>query len=130
MVFRILKNFVKVTALITIGAGIGIWFSPPTAKVVMKQKLTMAQGHTKKLQTDANKLWTSNFQKKFASTTKNLDPRNIDKKTVDGWIRSGKNVMATIAADVKKTQDTVVKANQVIQSAKSEYRQYGTMFGM
>jgi hypothetical protein len=130
MVFRILKNFVKVTVLITIGAGIGIWFSPPTAKVVMKQKLTMAQGHTKKFQTDANKLWTSNFQKKFTGTTKNLDPRNIDKKTVDGWIRSGKNVLATIAADVKKTQDTVVKANQVIQSAKSEYRQYGTMFGM
>ncbi len=130
MVFRILKSIVKVSVLLTIGAGIGVWFSPPTAKVVMKQKLTMAQGHTKKIQTDAKKLWTSNFQKKFASATKNLDPRRIDKKTVDGWIRSGKNVMASIAADAKKTQETVVKANQIIQNAKSEYRQYGTMFGM
>ena len=39
MVFRIIKIVLKTTALLAIGAGIGIYFAPPMAKTVMKQKL-------------------------------------------------------------------------------------------
>lgn len=130
MVFRIIKNIFKTTVLLAIGAGIGIYFAPPMAKTVMKQKLAVAQKHTNSLRTDANKVWTKNLESKFVQATKSLDPRKIDRKMIDGWVQSGKSAVATISADAKRTQETFVKANQVIQSAKSEYQQFGTMFGM
>ena len=130
MVFRILKNIVKTTVLLTIGAGIGIWFAPPTAKLFLKQKLTVAQKHTSKLQSSADKLWTKDLQKKLASAGSSLDPRKIDKKTIEGWIKSGKNAVATISADAQQTGETLSKANQVMQRAKGEYHQIGSIFGM
>lgn len=130
MVFRILKNIVKTTALIAAGAAIGIWFAPPTAKAELQKRFAVAQKHSGKLHSSADKLWTDNLQKKLVNATKSMDPRKIDGKMVDGWIQSGKNAVATISTEAKKTQETLVKANQVIQSAKTEYRQYGTMFGM
>lgn len=130
MVFRILKNIVKTTALIAAGAAIGIWFAPSTAKAELQKRFAVAQKHSGKLQSSADKLWTDNLQKKLVNATKSMDPRKIDGKMVDGWIQSGKNAVATISTEAKKTQETLVKANQVIQSAKTEYRQYGTMFGM
>jgi hypothetical protein len=130
MVFRILKNIVKVTALLTVGAGIGIWFAPPSAKTLMKQRLTVAQKHSKGLQSSADKYWTSNLKQKLASATKSLDPRRIDRKVVDGWLTSGKHTLATISADAKGTQETLVKANRAIEAAKKEYRNVSTILGM
>ena len=130
MVFRILKNIVKAGVLLTIGAGIGIWFAPPTAKLMMKQKLGVAQVHSKKLQDGANKLWTTSLQKKLSHAASSLDPRKIDRKTVDGWVASGKNAVATISTSAKQTQETISKANQVLQTAKHDYKEVGTMFGM
>ena len=130
MVLRILKNIVKTTMLISAGAALGIWFAPPTAKAALGQRFAMVQKHTTKIQTNADKLWTASLQKKLVNATKSLDPRKIDRKTVDGWIESSKTAVATISADAKKTQETLLKANEVIQSAKSEYRRHGTMFGL
>ena len=130
MVFRILKSFVKATVLLTIGAGIGIWFAPPSVKALMGKNIAVAQEHTKKLNSGANKLWADNLQKKLTSAGKSLDPRQIDQKTVEAWLTSGKNAFATISDDAKKTQDTLSRANRVISSAKKEYLQYGTLFGM
>ena len=130
MVFRILKSFVKVTVLLTLGAGIGIWYAPPLTKHLMKQKLAVAQKHTKGFQANANKLWTNNLQKKFASATRSIDLRKFDKKAIASWVQSGKNAVATISADAQHAQETLTKANQLLKSAKSEYRQAGTFFGM
>jgi hypothetical protein len=130
MVFRILKNIVKTTAILCVGAGIGIWFAPPTTKAAMKQKLAIAQDRTKGMQQGASKLWKTSLEKKFNGAAKNLDPRKIDKKMVSGWIQSGRNAVATISEDAKRTQETIVKANQVLQSAKAEYRKVGSILGM
>ena len=130
MVFRILKSIVKATVLLTIGAGIGIWFAPPSAKALMGKKIAVAQVHAKKLNTGANKLWAENLQKKLVSAGKSLDPRQVDKKTVEAWLTSGKHAVSNISDDAKKTSETLSRANRVIQSAKKEYQQFGTLFGM
>jgi hypothetical protein len=130
MVFQILKNIVKLSVVLATGAALGIWFAPPSAKALMKQKLAVAQKSTKGIQSDANKYWTANLQKKMETATKTLDPRQIDRKVVDEWYAKSKHAVGSISANAKRTQETLVKANQIIQSAKSEYRQYGTMFGM
>ena len=130
MVFHILKNIIKTSALLLVGAGIGIWFAPPSIKALIGQKIAVAEDHVKKLNTGANKLWVNNFQKKIFSAGKSLDPRQIDKKTVQAWLTSGKHAVATISDDAKKAQDTLSRANRVISSAKKEYQHYGTLFGM
>jgi hypothetical protein len=130
MVFRILKNIFKTTLLLGIGAGIGVWFAPPRARILLKQKLTVAQGHSKKFQAGANNLWTTSLQKKFVSATTSLDPRKIDRKTINAWVESGKHTVARISADAKQTEEALTKAGKVIQSAKTEYQQVGNMFGM
>ena len=130
MIFSILKNIVKATVLLTVGAGVGIWYAPPSARSLLKQKLTVAQGHSKKIQAGANKIWTTSLQQKFAKTAASIDPRKIDRKTIDAWVENGKHAVATISADARQTQETLTKAGQVIQSAKKEYKQVGNMFGM
>ncbi len=130
MVFKIIKTVVKCAVLLTLGAAIGIWFAPPQAKVLMGKKLAVAQGHAQKFHKGANKLWIENLQKKLAAAGKSLDPRRIDKDTVNSWVNSGKHTIAAISADAKQTQESISKAGQVLQSARSEYQKVGAILGM
>ena len=130
MVFQMIKTLVKATLLLSIGAGLAIWFAPPSAKKEMQKHLILVQGKTKGVRNSADKLWTNGWKQKLAHVGKSLDPRQIDQKTIGKWVESGKNAVASISEGAGRTQETLTKANKVMQNAKSEYKNLGTIFGM
>ena len=130
MVFRMIKTLVKATLLLSIGAGLAIWFAPPSAKKEMQTHLILVQGKTKDVRKSADKIWTNSWKQKLAHVGKSLDPRQIDQKMIGKWVASGKNAVATITESAGRTQETLSKANEVMRNAKSEYKNLGTIFGI
>jgi hypothetical protein len=62
MVFRILSKVFRASVLLMVGAGIGVWFAPPTLKLLMRQKLAVAEVKASSFHKSANRLWTASLQ--------------------------------------------------------------------
>lgn len=117
-----IKSLVRSVVLLSLGAGIGIWFAPKDAKAKMQGGLLVVQSKAKEFNKQVSSRWVKDAEKKLGDASKKVDLKKLNRQEFEKWMASVKGAYETVSDQAAKTQKTIAAVNQYFDSAKSEYR--------
>jgi len=122
-----LKSFVQAGLLLGIGAGLGIWFAPPSTKGLMKEKLTFAQTKAKDFHINVSSDWFAGAKKTLDKAPK-VDFKKLNQREFSAWIQSVEKAYASVSEQAVQTQKSVNAINRYLEGAKTEYKKQHERF--